>query len=107
MILDGLQFTLPRVTIYRVICECLEVSDRVTGVIECFHEMMSELGEEIYMSGPMTEWVSGEFMFYLFVYHTFNFSGQTSPTDVSLLPRAQVTRLRLTLPSFHRPPHHF
>ena len=59
----GLQFTLPRVTIYRAICERLEAIDRITDAIECFHEMMSELGGEVYMSGPMTEWVSGEFMF--------------------------------------------
>ena len=48
-------------------CERLEAIDRVTDAIECFHEMMTELGGEAYMSGPMTEWVSGEFMFYLFV----------------------------------------
>ena len=70
-----LQFTLPKVTIYRVICERLEVIDRVTDGIECFLEMMSELGGEVYMSGPMTEWVSGLFVFYLFVCHTFNVFG--------------------------------
>ena len=83
------------------------MSDHVTDAIECFHEMMTELGGEVYMSGPMTEWVSGEFVFYLFVYRTFNFCGQISPIDVSLLPRAQVTHLYLTLPSSHRSPHHF
>ena len=53
---------------------------------------MSELGGEVYMSGPMTEWVSGEFMFYLLVSHTVNLFGQISPADVSPLPRATVTR---------------
>ena len=70
---DGSQFTLARVTLYRVICERLEAIDRLTDAIECFHEMMSELGEEVYMSGPMTMWVSGEFMFYLFVCYKFKF----------------------------------
>jgi hypothetical protein len=41
--------------------------DDVTDTTECFHEMMNELGGEVYKSGPMTEWASGEFMFYLFV----------------------------------------
>jgi hypothetical protein len=102
----GLQFTLPRVTIYRAICERLQAIDRVTDAIECFHEMMSELEGEVYMSGPATAWVSGEFMFCLFVSHTFNiFFGQISHTDVSPLPGATVMRRRLTLPSIHRPPH--
>jgi hypothetical protein len=57
------------------------------------------------MSGPVTEWVSGEFTFYLFVYHTFNLFGQISPTDVSPLPGATVMRRRLTLPS--QPQHRF
>ena len=44
------------------------------------------------MSEPMTEWVSGEFMSCLFVCHTFNLFGWISPTDVSPLPEATVTR---------------
>ena len=59
---DDLQFTL-----YRVICERLEAINRLTDAIESFHEMISKLGEEVYMSGSMTKWASGEFMFYLFV----------------------------------------
>ena len=65
---NALQFILPRVTIYRVICERLEAVDRVSDAVECFLEMMSELGGEVYVSGPMTEWVSGEFVFCLFGY---------------------------------------
>ena len=81
--------------------------NRVTDAVECFHEMMSELGGEVYMGRPMTQWVSGEFMFYLFVCHAFNLFGQISPTDVSPLPGLTVTRRRLTLPSIHRLPHDF
>ena len=83
----------------------MDAIDRVTDAIECFYEMMSELGGEVYMSGPITEWLSGEFMFYLFVPHTFNLFGQISPTNVSPLPGATVTRRRLALPS--QPPHRF
>ena len=53
-------------------CERLEAIDRITDAIECFLEMTNELGGEVYMSGPMTEWTSCEFMFYLFVCHKFN-----------------------------------
>ena len=60
---DGFQFTLPRTTIYRVMCEHLEAIDRVTDTIKCFHKMMGELGGEVYTSGSMTEWISGEAMF--------------------------------------------
>jgi hypothetical protein len=101
------QFTLPRVTIYRVLCEHLEAIDRVTDAIECLLEMTSELGGEVYMSRPITEWVSGEFMFYLFVFHTYTLFGQISLTNVSPLPGATVTRQHLMLPSIHRPQHHF
>ena len=89
---DGFQFTLPRVTIYRVVCEHLEVIDRVMDAIECFHAMINELGGEVYMGGPMPGWVSGEFMFYLFVSHTVNVFGQISPTGVSPLPGPMVMR---------------
>jgi hypothetical protein len=94
----ALQLTLPRVTIYWIICERLEVIARVTDAIECFLEMMSELGGEVYTSEPMTEWVSGELVFCLFVCHTFNVFGQISPTAVSPLSGAMVT---------HRSLHHF
>jgi hypothetical protein len=90
-----LQFTLPRITVYRVICERLEAIERVTDAIECFLEMMSEFGGEVYTSVPMTEWVSGEFVFCLFVCHTFNVFGQISPTDVSPLSGGTVTRRSL------------
>ena len=55
----------------------------------------------------MTEWVSGEFMFCRRVCHMFNLFGQISPTDVSPLPGAGVTRRRPTLPSIHRSRHQF
>jgi hypothetical protein len=66
---DGLQFSLPTVTIYRVVCERLAMMDRVMDAVDCFHQMTSKLEGEIYVSGPMTEWVSGEFMFYLSIVH--------------------------------------
>ena len=37
----------PRVTIYRVVCERLETVDRTRDAAECFHQMVSELGERI------------------------------------------------------------
>ena len=102
-----LQFTLPRVTIYRVVCERLAAIGRIRDAIECFHEMMSKLGGEVHMSGRMTKWISGEFMFYLFVCHKFNLSGQISPADVSPLSRVTVARRRLELPSIQCHLHHF
>ena len=96
----GVEFTLPRVTIYRIICERLEAIDHIMDAIECFHEMMRELGGEVYMSGPMIEWVSCELCSAcLSAIHSTIL--QISPTDVSPLPAATVTRRRLTLPSIH------
>ncbi|KAF8423147.1 hypothetical protein L210DRAFT_3570785 [Boletus edulis BED1] len=48
---------LPRPMIYRAVCERLEIVDRITDAVECFHEMTSGLGGEVYMTGPMTKWV--------------------------------------------------
>ena len=103
---DGLQFTLPRVTIYRAVCERLEAIDRVRDAIECFHKMMSELGGDVSMSGLMTEWASSELCSAsLSAIH--NPIGQNLPTDVFPLPGATVTRRRLTLSPDHRAAHHF
>ena len=65
-----MQFTLPGITIHQVMCERLEAIDRETDAIDCFLEMMNKLGGEVYVNGPMTEWVSGEFMFYLSALHS-------------------------------------
>ena len=36
-LLVRIQFTLPRVMLYWVVCECLEVMVHITNVVECFH----------------------------------------------------------------------
>ena len=55
----GLQFGLSRVMIYQVVCECLEVTDRVMDAVECFHQMASDLGREMNLHGE-SEWAIGE-----------------------------------------------
>ena len=50
-----LQFTLPKVAIYQVILERLEATGRIADAVECFHQMTSELGENIGL-----EWVLGK-----------------------------------------------
>ncbi|KAF8449292.1 hypothetical protein L210DRAFT_3524406 [Boletus edulis BED1] len=56
-------FVVPSFTTYVALCERLETIDRITDAVECFYDMTNELGGDIYMSEPMTEWVCGEFMF--------------------------------------------
>ena len=50
-----LQFILPKVAIYQAIVERLEATDRIADAVECFHQMTSELGENIEL-----EWVLGK-----------------------------------------------
>ena len=57
---DGLQFTLLRVTIYRVVCEHLEKMDRVTDAVECYHHMTTELGGKMNLRGEHWKWILGE-----------------------------------------------
>ena len=52
-----LQFTLPKVVIYQAIIERLEATDRAADAVECFHQMTSELGENIEL-----EWVLGKWL---------------------------------------------
>ncbi|KAG9310464.1 hypothetical protein JVU11DRAFT_9607 [Chiua virens] len=40
-------FKVPRLTVYKILCEHLEASDRITDATECLHEMISELEQEI------------------------------------------------------------
>ncbi|KAF8122511.1 hypothetical protein EV363DRAFT_1360163, partial [Boletus edulis] len=51
------EFTFPRAEIYRAICEHLEMIDRIADAVECFREMMSELGEETKEHDEYTAWV--------------------------------------------------
>ena len=51
------QFTLPKVAIYQAIVERLEATDRIADAVECFHQMTSELGENIDL-----EWVLGKWL---------------------------------------------
>ncbi|KAG8221675.1 WD40-repeat-containing domain protein [Butyriboletus roseoflavus] len=48
-------FTVPRLMIYRAICERLEMVDRIMDATECVHEMANELAQEI--QGEEVKWV--------------------------------------------------
>ena len=49
---------MPRFTIYRALCDHLKTLDQIMVVTECFHGMMSELGDETLDVGQ-AEWVLG------------------------------------------------
>ena len=51
------QFTFPKVAIYQAIVERLEATDRIADAVGCFHQMTSELGENIEL-----EWVLGKWL---------------------------------------------
>ena len=54
----GVEFVVPRFTIYRVICEHLETIHRITHASECFRQMVDELAQEI--QGKEAKWILGE-----------------------------------------------
>ena len=54
----GVEFVVPRFTIFRVICERLETIHRLTHASECFRQMVDELSQEI--RGTEANWVLGE-----------------------------------------------
>ena len=67
-----LQFTLWRLAVYQVICERLETIDRIADAVDCFNEMMTQLGGEAYISERISNWVGGEKAFHLIVCLEFN-----------------------------------
>ena len=56
--LFALQFILPRFTTYQVICERLEMTDRVADAVSCFCQLHDELAQEI--KGERANWTRGE-----------------------------------------------
>ncbi|KAF8415328.1 hypothetical protein L210DRAFT_3586883 [Boletus edulis BED1] len=60
-LLSAVGFTVSRVEIYRVVIEHLETIDRIVDVVECIHEMTSELGEEtLKLHDEYLAWASRE-----------------------------------------------
>ena len=51
---------IPRLTIYRVICERLAAIDRITDASECFRRMVDELAEQTNAHDERAEWILGE-----------------------------------------------
>ncbi|KAF8554548.1 protein prenylyltransferase, partial [Imleria badia] len=50
-------FKVPRLVTYRILCEGLEIGEGITDAIECYHQMASELTEEIITQDAQAEWV--------------------------------------------------
>ena len=46
--------------IYRALCDHLEILGQIIAATECFHQMDSELGEEVKLHAEHAEWVVGE-----------------------------------------------
>ncbi|KAF8119879.1 hypothetical protein EV363DRAFT_1378598 [Boletus edulis] len=53
-------FIVPRFIAYRVICECLERTNRLTDVSECLHQMVDEMVGKANTYVEEAEWVLGE-----------------------------------------------
>ncbi|KAF8552355.1 hypothetical protein OG21DRAFT_1511593 [Imleria badia] len=52
-------FTAPKFTIYRALCDHLEMLGQITAAAECFHQMKNELEEETNLYDEQPEWVPG------------------------------------------------
>ena len=52
------KFKVPRFIIYRALCEHLESVNCVADAIECFHQMASELGQEL--EAEQARWILRE-----------------------------------------------
>ena len=54
----AVEFIAPKFIVYRVICERLEMIERITHASECFRQMVGELAQEI--QDKEAKWVLGE-----------------------------------------------
>ena len=61
--MSGWKFDNLDVTIRLCLCEALYAVDRTRDAGESFLELVDTFSEKVYMSGPITEWISGEFTF--------------------------------------------
>jgi len=68
----GLEFTVPRFSIYRVICERLEMLNRPIEAVACLHEMKSDLARG---TSAQHDWGLGEFV------HTIRHVCEPFPSD--------------------------
>ena len=57
------------------LCEALYAAGRTKDAGESLLKMLDTFGKERYMSGPLTKWISGEFVFNKFGCRAF----ETSP----------------------------
>ncbi|KAF8553280.1 hypothetical protein OG21DRAFT_1267504 [Imleria badia] len=55
-LITAASLVVPRFSIYRALCERLEALGRVTDAIQCFPQMVDELGEETNLHGENLEW---------------------------------------------------
>ena len=47
--------------IYRAVCDHLEMTNRISDAIECFHQMNNELVGETNTHGEQATWAAGEY----------------------------------------------
>ncbi|KAF8553231.1 hypothetical protein OG21DRAFT_1269071 [Imleria badia] len=50
-------FTAPRFTTYRALCDHLEMLDQITVAIECFDQMNSELADKMELHAEQADWI--------------------------------------------------
>lgn len=55
----GLEFVVPRFTVYWAICECLEANNRMTDASECLRQMADEMAEQVNANDEQSAWALG------------------------------------------------
>ena len=58
----AVQFQLPRLDIYRVICNILEGDGRILEAVECLRRMRSELEVDTTINDERAQWELGEWL---------------------------------------------
>jgi hypothetical protein len=91
--ISGWKFDNLDITIGQRLCEALFATDRTKDAGKSFFELVNTFDEEVYMSGPITEWISSEFTFTC-LFSSFKLLRQILPIDASPLPEVRVVQPR-------------
>ena len=87
--ISGWKFDDLGITIRQRLCKALYAAGRTKEAGESLLKLVNTFDEEVYMSEPITKWVSGKFMYRQFGCRAFKIPPQIPPTDVSPLPKAR------------------
>ena len=87
---SGWKFDNLDVTVRQRLREALYAAGRTKDASKSHLKLVNTFAEAVYMSGSITEWISGEFTFTCLLFYLFKLFRQRLPIDTSPFQKAAV-----------------